>query len=653
MSSIAYSPVHIQTSPQSVPALPAWFGEVTIIAHSLGHLGLLQRLSAQVRFARRRFGRYEVIDFIAVLVGYALSSVPTLEQFYQQVLPFATPFMALFGRDRLPHRSTLSRFLTALDAPTVEALRTLMQQDLLARSLTTTDGQLVGLWDRQGERWVVFDVDGTRHAARQRALPQTPELPAAQRRLDPVCAPGYRGRQRGEVVRTRTTVLQAHTHQWLGTFGGAGNGDYRGDLLRAGTVITAYLTAQQMPVAQGIVRLDGLYGDGAIVADLIRLGLNFLLRGRDYALLDLPQVQARLALPADQQTTHPETGTTRALYDCPEVLLTATGPTARVIIATHPATTTPSPIGVTRQEVVYELFFTALPPGAFAPADVMALYLHRGAFETVLADEDREQDPDRWCSYTACGQETWQILSHWMWNLRLELGHHLSPTPVRTTEFAPAHAAAESVPGSAPALPVTYGPPQWARRSYTHGFAGADFVPQLDGTLRCPAGHPLYPQERRPEREGSVRLLYTARLRDCRPCPLRSQCQEHPHTAKPRQVSAVFWPVSEPSATAASPATRAPATAAVLWKDGSRCQTRRQWMRLLRSQRVDLRSVSPSVTPAPLVPALLTRAQRAHWRLAWQERLTRNAPSPSLPAFSLTLFGIPDAFARRIGLATA
>jgi hypothetical protein len=41
-----------------------------------------------------------------------------------------------------------------------------------------------------------------------------------------VCAPGYLGRKRGEVVRTRTTVLQAHTQQWLGTFSGAGNGDY-------------------------------------------------------------------------------------------------------------------------------------------------------------------------------------------------------------------------------------------------------------------------------------------------------------------------------------------------------------------------------------------------------------------------------------------
>src|SRR5713226_2189468 len=76
---------------------------------------------------------------------------------------------------------------------------------------------------------------GTRQAARQRALPQSPDLPPPQRRLQPVCAPGYTGRKRGEVVRTRTTLLQAHTHQWLATFGNAGNADYRGErLARAG-----------------------------------------------------------------------------------------------------------------------------------------------------------------------------------------------------------------------------------------------------------------------------------------------------------------------------------------------------------------------------------------------------------------------------------
>jgi len=65
-----------------------------------------------------------------------------------------------------------------------------------------------GIFDRKARRYLVFDVDATRQAARQRALPCDPALPAARRRLDAVCAPGYRGRKRGEVVRTRTTALQ-------------------------------------------------------------------------------------------------------------------------------------------------------------------------------------------------------------------------------------------------------------------------------------------------------------------------------------------------------------------------------------------------------------------------------------------------------------
>ena len=49
-----------------------------------------------------------------------------------------------------------------------------------------------------------------------------------------------------------------------------------------------------------------------------------------------------------------------------------------------------------------------------------------------------EQDTDRWCSHAPCGQEFWQILNQWLWNLRLDLGQHLSPSPLRLTEFAPA-----------------------------------------------------------------------------------------------------------------------------------------------------------------------------------------------------------------------
>src|SRR5260221_4339061 len=114
MTSIADGSVHIQTSAESVPSTPSWFGEVVLIVGHLRKHGVLSKISERVRFVRRRFGRYEVIDFLAVLFGYAISGERTLEAFYERLQPFAGPFMALFDRDQLPARSTLSRFLAAL-----------------------------------------------------------------------------------------------------------------------------------------------------------------------------------------------------------------------------------------------------------------------------------------------------------------------------------------------------------------------------------------------------------------------------------------------------------------------------------------------------------------------------------------------------------
>lgn len=648
MTTIPYSAVTIQTSPQAVPSTPPWLGEVGLVAHYLKKEGMVSSIATQVRFARRRFGQYDVIDFVAALIGSALSGEPTLQAFFERAQPFATPLMALCGREHLPHRSTLSCFLAALDQPTVDALRTLFLQDVLARA--GTDEKPGGLWDRCGEYWLLFDVDGTRQAARQRALPQTADRPPAQRRLRGICAPGYLGRKRGEVVRTRTTMLQAHTHQWLGTFSGAGTGDYRGDLLRAGEVIRAYLTAQHVPLSHGNARLDGQYGNGASVEELTGKGLGYVMRGKDDDLLDLPQVQARLAQPPDHQTTHPETGTCRALVDCPDVPLTATGTRSRVIVATHPATATPSPIGTTREGVVYALFFTLLPPAAFPSADIVDLSLHRGAFETVLADEDNEQALDRWCSHSACGQAFWQVLSQWMWTLRLELGQHLHPTPRRTTECAPALPL--SAPAAAPdsPAPVISSPPQVARAAQMGGFAGDLFLPQADGTLRCPAGYPLYPQERRPEREGAVRVLSAARIGHCRLCALREQCLGHgTATKRPRRVSAVLRPIA-PTGTP-SPGEPPPASPVhpILWGDGPRCQTRRAWRSLLRTQTVSITFLPTGATAAAETLPPLTRRQRAHWRLSWDERLARNACSPSASPVQLHLFGIPPAFAAFLG----
>jgi hypothetical protein len=634
MTSIAYSPVNIQTSSQSVPSIPAWFGEVTLLACHLQRQGMLAAIEEQIRFARRRFGRYEVIDFLAVLFGYAASGERTLEAFYERLLPWANAFMALFGRERLPARSTLSRFLAALDQATVEALRTLFLQDLLARPLVK-EKQPGGLWDRQGNHFFVFDIDGTREAARQRALPVTENRPVPARRLRPLCAPGYTGRKRGEVVRSRTTVLQAHTHQWLATYGNPGNGEYRAELRRAVAVIREYLKVYHHPEERVLLRLDGQYGTGAVLADLA--GLGYVMRGKDYQILKRAEIQIRLNFPPDQHLQHPESGVCRALYDCPDVPVGPEQKPCRVVIATHPASARKSRVGVTRDGVVYELFFTNLPQSAFTAADVVGLYLHRGAFENALADEDLEQEPDRWCSHTASGQEAWQIVAQWVWNLRLELGHQLHPDPMRTTEFSPAimSAPAYTAPSSGYALPQV-GLPWKAGR-----FSGQDFPLQPDGTLRCPAGQKLSAHERRREADGSLRVVYAASIRSCRPCPLREQCQwQGKATTKPRQVSVLLHPLNV-------------GAAPLLWGDWSRRRHRRACMQLLRGQRLEVQ-MAPPLSADPDSPASpLSRTQRAHYRLDWSERLARNARVPTTNGVTIRLFGVPEDFAISLGMATA
>jgi hypothetical protein len=652
--------VTFQVDPGSAPSPPSWLEEVAAFAHILTQVGIISAIEQHVQFARARFGTYDTLDFVLVLFSYALSGERTIKSFYDRLAPFTQEYLILFQRQQLPSRSALSRFLAALDEQTVEALRRQFQSDLFER--TAPFPSPGGLLDREGHDFVVVDVDGTRQPARQRALPHLPTLPEPHRRFAQVSAEGYTGRKRGEVVRTRTVVLQAHTHQWLGTFGGPGNGNLRGELQRACQVASTYATSQHLHPAQILIRLDGGYGDTVVMSDVLAMGLGLIGRSRDYALLGRPEVQAALLRPPSLSSTHPESGVVRLLFDCPSICLLPGGPCVRVIIATHPATDDPPKIGKERDGLVYELFVSTVPAPALTAKDLLDLYLHRGSFETVLTDEDREQDPDRWCSHTPCGQEFWQILSQWVWNLRLELGQNVFPIQLRTTEFAsmiePAQTfdsafALEAARDDDAASVPAYGPPQWAQASFTGGFPGSAFVPQPDGTLLCPAGHVLTVAERRQERANSVRVSYAARIEDCRPCPLRLHCQSS-HTFKARRVSAVYWPLpSHPLVASVTRSGSSPpsACAPVLWRDWPRCQIRRQWINAVHSQTLEVTagSLPPPDPSKELTPQVNTRASRAHWRLSWEQRLARNARPASSSPVTVTLHGLPTAFAQIYG----
>jgi hypothetical protein len=153
-----------------------------------------------------------------------------------------------------------------------------------------------GLADRAGNTWMVFDSDGTREAARQRAWPQTDELPRPFRRLDVVCAPGNPRRKRGEGVRTRPTVSQAHRYQWLGSFGNRGNGCYREELRQALSTRGRSLVPHQLSPERTLLHIFGQEGNGAVLSDVA--GFAFVTRGKDSHLLDHPLMRGTLALAA-------------------------------------------------------------------------------------------------------------------------------------------------------------------------------------------------------------------------------------------------------------------------------------------------------------------------------------------------------------------
>ena len=72
----------------------------------------------------------------------------------------------------------------------------------------------------------------------------------------------------------------------------------------------------------------------------------------------------------------------------------------------------------------------------------------------------------------------------------------------------------------------------------------------------------------------------------------------------------------------------------------------------MRHQRVEVSLPPPAVASPRQADVIFSRAQRAHSRLSWAERLARNARDPTAGQVTIKLFGIPERFAASLGLAT-
>ena len=685
--------VELQANEQENLATPSWLAEALLVGQYWQSSGLLSDLNKQVHVSRGRMGDYEVCDFVLLLLAYAVSGLPSLAEFYRALVPVKSLLMAVWGRQRCPVASTLSRFLGDIDAVAVALLRALFETDL-HRSVSPLLQQL-GLRDRTGARWLVFDVDGTVKTVRHRVLQSQDTHPELKRRSRSACAPGYRGRKRGQAVRTRTTIAQAHTREWLGNFAVAGNGDSKGELNRACGVIERYCGGIELPLQQAILRLDGLYGRAHYLRILQQKQIPYITRCCDYQLLKDPGVKAQLAKAPQQHYEHPDSPeVSRELFDIPYVDATERGyltPLRLIVLRLVRFSKAKPSVGKCEGKYLYEVFQTSLPPSGFSAADVLSLYNGRGGFEQTLSEEDTEQDCDRWCSWQPQGQTFWQILSQWVWNWRLRAGwQSQSPLDVRQTLWSPAvepqvsqsvediasttdapqtptapvgetQASADKTSPSDSALvpspqygPMTL-PPAWGRRS--RKLAGETFKIIDDSSVECPAGHLMERQESRHNTLGDIQILFGVKATICRHCPLIEQCHsEHSKNTRGRRLTVTRALLPTPPKLVDGPAIvvqsqekfRPPlGTEALIWIDLPATAFRRHLKSNLERQKLEIQTVSAQATSISSAQKRLTRHQRAHRRLSWNQRLKRNRLKGRQTIYwKVQLFGISPSLAQ-------
>ena len=303
----------IETTPESAASPPAWFAHAAVVLRAVRVCALGAALGERMRVARKRAGAYVALDYILLLLTFALSDEPHLKALFDHLAPLATALPALWDRTALPSRSALSRFLRAVTPAHVRLLATSLLDDLIDDGIPTQ--QAGGLYVRDGLRTVVFDDDGTYHGARQRELAHDATRPPPERRADALCARGYNGgSRRVDVTRTRTVLQQAHTQEWLGCWSAPGNGHPFAQLEDACAAVVRYLTGRGLAVSQGLLRLDGLYGYARPAATITRHGLGYLMRCADYRLLRRRAVQAVLATPPQATYASPDSSVQREAW---------------------------------------------------------------------------------------------------------------------------------------------------------------------------------------------------------------------------------------------------------------------------------------------------------------------------------------------------
>jgi hypothetical protein len=563
---------------------------------------------------------------------------------------------------------------------------------------------LEGLRDHTGDRWLVVDLDPTRMTTLLHTEADDPTRPLPRHSRLRVAAPGYSGRKRADLIRSRMTAFLTHAGMWMLSIAEPGNGHRTAMLQAACERLRAF--SHQMPGAPAlVVRADGEFGYVQYAAVIRQAGHHYLLRCADYRrVFSHPEVQTVLARGSTLRMREPESKVEREVFDVPALRWQSAD--GKIELCTRLVITrTVLPPGVSKPSVghlhdgwVYELFVLDLPPSACSAAEAVSLYLGRGLLERALGQEDTELPTDRWICSEGHGQDLFQQLCQWVWNHRVVLGSaRIGGVSVRRMDWTVTAA------GQAPELIVSLptGIPQSMQTpmdtteqnvqplsdkpteptpavAEPKRYSVEQFIRDEQGVLRCPAGEVMKCVEVRRCRSG-LRERFQAPANACKLCPQRLACRgNHKPFMQSRRIN--LPPNQESQGTSAPPgipittdvileacATQPPRSERpsqfhlprwqhdlLRWTDIESSRARSTLVQALFREHFEWLPAPAVTTTADRQPAIVltTRDQRARRGRTWKQLVERNDCPPERLKARILITGISASLAMAMGLTT-
>lgn len=549
--------------------LPQEYVEFAVFVESLRTSGVLVELEHHV--LQRRAGAYELVDLVLFLVAFfaAGSKAGSLADFAASSAAYGNELASIGGRARWMTQASVSRALAAVGDDTA---RHIAQRLLTMSRGTVLNAELcdaVGYRDGAGVPWRVLHWDTKVDPVRHRALPEGGDLPPGIRVSTDLCAPGYGGRKRGEVMFARSIVSDATTSLWVHMDLNSGSGSTTEQVRRAVADVTQYLGHCPAELERTVLVCDGVSGGWPQTHATLEAGLHIVTRIADYDWLATKAHIARIARGPWHPVEDSRSGPRR---DALELCQRRVGDRDVRVVASRFPVRGPGQgrgAGRTIDGWHYELFVSSLPRSGWAANDLVTLYYGRTAIENRFAAEDREYALSRVFSYTKPGQLLASSVALALWNHGVVTGlasvSHQPPERPSRPRQANDTTLEQTEPGrtepddpkldvgsptaesgedeSVPEHHVPTGASQQDEQALARAVATrwCEHRPGWsydDPNLRCPAGEKLTPTWRKhAEHEENDTVRFRAPVAACRACERRTGCASSPSPRFRKEIS--------------------------------------------------------------------------------------------------------------------